>query len=149
MEKVLKIFIPPMLGLLAVWWMFAIEGIIHEQRFGPGEDGPAVNIIGSLFFLFLTIIGLFIQLVFTLPICKKFEENRKVFGLPLTPFFSIICLIGGMAFGFLMWSRAFGICDFIFGSAIGIVSLASYWAFNLFTLIQLNKWIEKRKQDFR
>lgn len=146
MEKVLKIFIPPVLGLLAVWGMFAIERIIHEHRFGLGEDGPTVD--GSLIFLLLTIIGVLIQLVFTLPIWKKFENNRKVLGLPLAPFFAIICLIGGMGFSFLGWRSVFGISDFIFGSVIGIVSLASYWAVNLFTLIQLDKWIKKYKPVF-
>ena len=136
-----------MVGQLALYGIFTIEAIVHEQRFGPGEDGPTVN-TGPFLVVFGLIIALFTQVVFIIPTWKRFKKGSKVFHLPIIPFFVIVCLIGGTAFGFLMWNILFGISDLIIGSTIGIISFAVYWVFNLFALIQLDKWAEKQKQSF-
>jgi hypothetical protein len=137
MTRLLKTIIPTILSILTVWGLLKLEAIFHNQQIRPDED---LHIDSELILLPLTIIALFIQVIFTNPIWNKFKKNRKILGLTLSHFFIALCITGGVTFGLLIWRQQFGINDLYISSLIGIIALAAYWTTNLLTLNQLDKW---------
>ena len=145
MTKLLKTFIPTILGILTIWGIFKIEDFIHIKQFGPHEN---VHIDSDILFIFpLVIIALIIQFFLTLPIWAIFKNNRKIINLTLIQFFTLVRIIGGLFWGFIFWTRQFGIRDFIVSISIGTILIGIYWAVNLLTLNQLDIYTRMNKND--
>lgn len=136
--KMIKTILPTIFGILTVLGLLAIFNLIVQGR----------NVLSSpdngflkYFVPLATIIAMTIQLSLTLPFWKKFKTKRKVWGMTLIQFTGLLCIISGLAFGFLFWEPSFGIKELILVSLTGIIAFTVYWTVNLLTLRQLDKRI--------
>jgi hypothetical protein len=135
--KLLQIFIPTLLSILAIWGLLTIQEFLHNQFSGPDVD---VHIDNDLIFVLpLTFIALIFQILLVLPIWYKFQANQKLFNLTLNQFVLLVCVLGAILFGFLFWAPQFGIRDLLMSILIGFVSMGTYWVVNLLTLNNLPK----------
>ena len=93
----------------------------------------------TLFVPIATMIALTIQFTLTLTFWKKFKLQKKVWDMTLFHFTALLCLISGLAFGFVFWERSFGINELILVSLTGIIAFTVYWTVNLLSLRRLDK----------
>jgi Kef-type K+ transport system membrane component KefB len=143
MTKIFKTIIPVILSILTIYGLLEIEAVLRAGKLGIETDLHFDS--GFQLVLILTMIAILIQTAFTLPTWNYFRKAKKFLKLTLRQFFTILCVILGISFGFLFWARNLGIQDFFIACLIGFVLSAIYWTVNLVTLNQLEKWTEKNK----
>ncbi|HPX75097.1 MAG TPA: hypothetical protein PLW77_00795 [Bacteroidales bacterium] len=134
--KIIKIILPTILGIFAVLGVLVILNfIIYDgDAFSKPDNG-----FFTIFVPISTFIAITIQLVLTLPFWEKFKSYKKVWGLTLFQFTTILCIISGLIFGLVFWERSFGFGEFIAVSITGIIAFAIYWTVNLITIKQIEK----------
>jgi len=132
----IKTILPTIFGILTVLGLLAIFNLIMQGRnvFNSPDNGFLKYLVP-----FAAIIALIIQISLTLPFWKKFKTRKKVWGMTLIQFTGLLCIISGLAFGFLFWEPSFGIKELILVSLTGIIAFSVYWTVNLLTLRQLDK----------
>jgi hypothetical protein len=135
-EKLIKTILPPIIGILTVLVLLAINNLIlyNQNPFSNAADG-----FFQYFVPFATIIAILIQFFLTLPFWEKFKSQNKVWGLTLFQFTGLIIILSGLAFGLVFSDSIFIINDLIIQSITGILAFAVYWTINLLTLKQLDK----------
>lgn len=136
MSNLIRLTIPPVLSILVVWAIFAVEATIHNLIVAPYEDSQANY---SFFILPVIVISILIQAILINPIWRKFISKRVVFGIRLIPFFTILCVIGGLACGYFLSVKKFGFSDLVLSCLISVVTLTVYMTVNLLALNQLQK----------
>ena len=134
--KIIKIILPTILGILTVLGVLVILNLImhNGDAFSKPDNG-----FFAIFVPISTFIAITIQLVLTLPFWEKFKSYKKVWGLTLFQFTTILCIISGLIFGLVFWERSFGFGEFIAVSITGIIAFAIYWTVNLITIKQIEK----------
>lgn len=134
--KLLNTFLPPISGIASVLGiLIAFNFVVHQ---GNAFDSPD-NGFFTLFVPIATIIALTIQFTLTLPFWKKYKLKKKVWGLTLFQFTTLLCIISGLTFGLVFWETNYGITELIVVSLTGIVAFSVYWLINLLTLRQLER----------
>lgn len=134
--KIIKIILPTILGIFAVLGVLVILNFImhNGDAFSKPDNG-----FFAIFVPISTFIAITIQLVLTLPFWEKFKSYKKVWGLTLFQFTTILCIISGLIFGLVFWERSFGFGEFVAVSITGIIAFAIYWTVNLITIKQIEK----------
>jgi hypothetical protein len=135
-SKIIRTILPTILGILSVIAVLIIFNLIVHS--GSAFSAPD-NGFFKFFVPFATVVALIIQGTITLPLWENFKKNKRIWGLKLVQFTSLLCVASGLAFGFLFWERNLGINELILISLTGIVAFSIYWSVNLITLKQLNK----------
>ena len=134
--KIIETILQTLFEILAVLGILAAFNLVVH-------NGNAFNSPDNGFFTLIvpiaTIIALTVQFTLTLPFWKKFKSRNKVRGLTLIQFAVLLCLISGLAFGFVFWEPSFGINELIMVSLTGVTAFTIYWTVNLLTLRQLEK----------
>lgn len=133
--KIIKIILPTILGLLSVLGVLVVLNFIIY-------DGDAFSKPDNGFFTIFVPISIFIAMIIqlvSLPFWEKFKSYKKVWGLTLFQFTTILCIISGLIFGLVFWERSFGFGEFIAVSITGIIAFAIYWTVNLITIKQIEK----------
>jgi len=132
--KIINSIIPPIFGILTILAILIIAASLYNSQ-------TSLNyLINSdlYFYIFfvpaVAIIAIIIQFALTLPILKRFKNNKKVLGLKLIPFTIIITIIAGLAFGFFTWETPLGITELLYCALTGIIAFAVYWTINLLTV---------------
>lgn len=134
--KIIETILPTTLGILTVLVLLAMFNIIINN--GDAFNSPD-NGFFKLFVPIATIILLTIQFTLTLPFWKKFNTQKKVWGVTLVQFTGLLCLISGLTFGLVFWETNFGISELILVSLTGIIAFSVYWTVNLLTLNQIDR----------
>ncbi len=134
--KIIRTILPAISGILTVLGLLVIINIIvhNGDAFTKPDNG-----FFKYFVPIATIIAIIIQASLTLPFWEKFKQRKRIYGLTLTRFTGVICIISGLIFGFVFWERALGIREFIAVSLTGIIAFSVYWTINLVILRQLDK----------
>lgn len=135
--KIIETIFPPIFGILTVLGLLVVFNVIVHN--GDAFNSPD-NGFFTLFVPVATVIALAIQLTLTLPFWKKFKSHKKVYGLTLFQFTTLLCLLSGLIFGLVFWEINLGISELILVSLTGVVAFTVYWTVNLFTLRQLGKF---------
>ncbi len=133
--KIIKIILRTILGLLTVLGVLVVLNFIIY-------DGDAFSKPDNGFFTIFVPISIFIAMIIqlvSLPFWEKFKSYKKVWGLTLFQFTTILCIISGLIFGLVFWERSFGFGEFIAVSITGIIAFAIYWTVNLITIKQIEK----------
>lgn len=135
-SKIFKTVFPPVSGILAVFGLLAIFNLVFH-------DGDAFTTKGYAFlgyFLpFAALCAMTIQLALTLPFWNKFKTRKKVWGMTIVPFTTLVCLVSGLAFGLVFWETSYGFREWVAVTLTGIIAFSVYWAVNLFVLTFLDK----------
>ena len=133
--KIIKIILPALFGILTVLGLLAIFNLIvyHGDVFTSTDHG-----FFKYFVPLATMMAMAIQFFLTLPIWKKFKTRKKVWGMTLIQFTSILCIISGLVFGLVFWETNSGINELIMVSLTGIFAFTAYWTVNLLTLKRLD-----------
>ncbi len=134
--KIIRTIFPTIFGVLTVLGILVLFNII--VHYGDAFNSPD-NGFFKLFVPIATIIALTIQFTLTLPFWKKFKSDKKVWGLTLFQFTTLLCILSGLTFGFVFWEPNFGINELILVSITGIIAFSVYWTVNLFTLKQIDR----------
>ena len=132
----IKTFLPVLSGIFSVLFLLVLYNIAFHN--GDAFNKPD-NGFFKVFVPLTTLVALIVQFFLAIPIWKHFKSGKKIFGLTLTVFTGVICIISGLIFGLIFWERDLGITEFIAISLTGIVAFTSYWTVNLVTLSYIDK----------
>ncbi|MBN2669511.1 MAG: hypothetical protein JXR60_09795 [Bacteroidales bacterium] len=138
--KFSETIIPPVLGILAVLLTTVIFNVIFRNgnAFCEPDHGFFRVIIPII-----ALIAITIQFFITIPIWQKYNDSKKILGMSLVLFTSLLCFISGVVFGFVFWEKSYGVTELLLLSLTGIVAFLIYWIVNLQTLIRINKQLYK------
>ena len=134
--KIINSIVPPILGILTVLILLIGGALLFSSQTNltylfESDKNFYLYLVPAIMF-----IAIIIQFALTLPILKRFKNNKRIIGLKLIPFTIIISIVGGLGFGLLFWETQFGVIDFLYGTLTGIIAFAIYWTINLL-IVQL------------
>lgn len=146
--KIINSIIPPILGILTVLILLIGGALLFSSQtsltylFERNKD----------FYLYLVpatmLTAIIIQFALTLPILKRFKNNKKIVGLKLIPFTIIISVVDGLAFGLLFWETQFGVSDLLYGTLTAIIAFAVYWTINILTVLFFERRIKSTEKEY-
>ncbi len=134
--KIVKTILPTIIGIVSVIGLLFIFNLIFNN--GSVLYSPDNGFFGFIV-PFATICALIIQFILTLPFWEKFKSRRKVFGMNIIQFVTLISIVAGLIFGFVFWERSYGINELILVTLTGVIAFGIYWTSNILTLKRIDR----------
>ena len=134
--KIVKTILPTIIGIVSVIGLLFIFNLVFNN--GSVLHSPDNGFFGFLV-PFTTICALIIQFTLTLPFWEKIKSSRRVFGMNIIQFVTLISIVAGLIFGFVFWERSYGINELILVILTGIIAFGIYWISNLLTLRRIDR----------
>lgn len=131
---IVKTILPVFTGIIVSLLLLALVNFLIQPKFSIDFSREGDRVFFVYLLPFAALCALLIQFFIALPVWNSFQQRKRVWGLTLAPFTTLVILLGGVLFGLVFWERDYGITEFFAVAASGIIAFGVYWTINILTL---------------
>ncbi len=134
--KLVKASLPVFCGLSAVIGLLFLFNLLalNTNPFKHPDNGFFKWVVPSAF-----VAGIIFQFYLVLPLWERFKSGRTLFGLSLSAFSLLICIVSAIAFALVFWERGLGYAECFALIISGFFASLVFWLVDLFCLKKIDR----------